>query len=90
MMTPAILHFMSGAIAMGYAAIAFCLFCSWRRNRIGLIGLFGVAFALLAIERVVFVLVQARDEYKPFVYLFRLAAFLVIIAGIVVQNRRRG
>lgn len=83
-----ILDFMSGAIAMGFAAIALFFFSFWRRSRISLFGLFGIAFALLAVERVVLLFVDAQDEFKPLVYLIRLAAFLVIVAGIVVQNRR--
>jgi hypothetical protein len=80
--------FISGAIAMGFATLALLFFSFWRRSRTGLFRLFGIAFALLAIERAVLVFVDAQDEFKPFVYLIRLTAFLVIIAGIVVQNRR--
>lgn len=80
--------FMSGAIAMGLVAIALFFFSSWQRSRISLFGLFGLAFTLLALERLVLVFVDPNAEFSPLVYLIRLAAFLVIIAGIVVQNWR--
>lgn len=80
--------FMSGAITMGFAAIAVFFFRSWRRSRISLLGLFGLAFALLAFERAVLLLVEPEDEFRPFIYLIRLGAFLVIIVGIVMHNRR--
>ncbi len=83
-----LLDFTSGAIAMGYAVVSWWFYCSWRRNRIGLVFSFGIAFFLLAAERVVLVFGEANDEYKPFIYLIRLAAFLIIIAGIVNHNRR--
>jgi membrane protein CcdC involved in cytochrome C biogenesis len=80
--------FMSGAIAMGFGVISLFFYSFWRRSRISLFGLFGLAFTLLAIERIVLIWSDAQDEFKPFIYLIRLAAFLVIIIGIVVQNRR--
>ena len=80
--------FLSGAIALGYGAIALFFLGYWRRLGIRLFGCFAVAFALLAIERPILVFVEAQDEFQPAVYLIRLAAFLVIIVGIVLQNRR--
>lgn len=83
-----LVDFTSGAIAMGYLVVSLWFFCSWRRSRVSLIGLFGVAFLLLAIERVALVLAGASNEFSSFFYLIRLVAFLIIIASIVMHNRR--
>lgn len=82
--------FISGAITLGFAAIALFFFTYWQRSRTRLFGLFSLAFALLAVERFVLVFIEDDYEFRPLVFLIRLAAFLVIIAGIVVQNRRGG
>jgi hypothetical protein len=90
-MNAAILNaFMSGAIALGFATIAGFFFEFWRRTRVSLFALFAAAFALLAVERVVLVCVDAQDEFRAFVYLIRLGAFLLIIGGVVLQNRHPG
>jgi hypothetical protein len=81
--------FISGAVAMGCLAIALFFLNFWRRHRLGLFGCFALAFSLLAIERVVTLLGESLNERGPAVYLIRLAAFAVIIAGIVAQNRRK-
>ena len=80
--------FLSGAIALGYAAISLFFIGFWRRLRVRLFGCFALGFVLLAIERVILVVVEAQDEFRPAAYLLRLMAFLVIIAGIAAQNRR--
>ncbi len=89
MNSEAVLSFMSGAITMGYTAVAFCFLSSWWRGRNALIGLFAVAFFLLAIERVLYFFIPSENEYQPLVYLIRLSAFSLIILGIAVQNRRQ-
>ena len=43
----------------------------------------------LALERIVLAAVPAQNEYAPLVYLVRLGAFGLIIAGIVDKNRKR-
>ena len=48
---------------------------------------FTLAFLLLAIERMVWFAVSGQTEVLPIVYCFRLAAFLVIIAAILMKNR---
>jgi hypothetical protein len=84
----AINAFISGAAALALAASAVCFMRFWRRSHIRLFGLFSIAFFLLASERVVLVLVNPGDEFAAYLYLIRLAAFVVIIAAIVDQNRK--
>ena len=80
---------LSGGIAVAFGMIGVCFARSWRSTRIRLFSLFAVAFFLLTIERVVLILADPDNEFVPYIYLIRLAAFLVIIAAIIDQNRKR-
>jgi hypothetical protein len=68
-------------------AIALFFVRSWTRNGDRFFLLFGLAFGLMAVERCILVLVPAAHEFRPFVYLIRLAAFLLILAAIADKNR---
>ena len=81
--------FISGALALGFAAIALFFLNFWHQTNIRLFGLFALAFALLTIERIVLVAVNLDNEFEPYVYLIRLTAFVVIIGAIFDHNRRR-
>ena len=79
--------FISGAAGLAYFAIGISFVRFWRRSRIRLFQLFAIAFFLLAIERIVLVLANPDNEFAAYVYAIRLAAFVVIIAAIINQNR---
>jgi uncharacterized membrane protein len=81
--------FLSGGVAIASAMIGVCFVRYWRRSGIRLFLFFAIAFYLLTIERVVLVIVNPDNEFAPYIYLIRLAAFLVIIAAIADQNRKR-
>lgn len=88
MKDPLIIHaFMTGAIGMGFAAISLLFVDFWKRSSIRLFGAFAFAFALMAVERIVLVLVNVENEFASYVYLIRLTAFIVIILGIIDHNR---
>ena len=80
--------FFHGAICMACLTIALFFFRFWRRTADRLFVVFGVAFLLLMAERLVLVTIDASHEFAPYVYLVRLLAFALIIAGIVDKNRR--
>ncbi len=80
---------LSGGIAVAFGMIGVCFIRSWRSTRTRLFLLFAIAFFLLAVERVVLLLANPTNEFAPYIYMIRLAAFVVIIAGIVDQNRKR-
>lgn len=69
-------------------AISLFFVRSWSRTGDRFFLLFGLAFTLLALERWILVLVHAAHEFRPFVYLIRLTAFLLILAAIAIKNRR--
>lgn len=80
---------LSGVIFMTSIAVALHFLRLWRRTGDRLFSCFLAAFVALAFERVVLVLVLAQNEFAPFVYLVRLAAFAIVIAGVIDKNRAR-
>ena len=80
--------FLSGAVMLGAAAVGLIFLRSWRRTRDRLFGLFALAFWLLSLERWLLLLVPPEAEMRSWVYLTRLAAFIVILVAVVDKNRR--
>jgi hypothetical protein len=78
--------FVSGAIAMAYLVVALFFVRFWHRTRDALFMIFSVAFALLAASATAFALAGAGRE-EGWIYLFRLAAFTLIIVAILGKNR---
>lgn len=69
------------------ASLFFCKF--WKKTRDRLFLFFGVAFAILSVERLVLVLMSERSgESNAAIYLMRLSAFALIIISIVDKNRQ--
>ena len=69
------------------AALFFLSF--WRRSGDGLFLGFALAFVLMGANSVSSLLLESLDDQEPAVYLFRLAAFAVIIFAIWRKNRGR-
>jgi hypothetical protein len=82
------LQFISGAIMMGYMVIALFFFRYWRRTSESLFGVFAAAFAVLCCERIALLLTTPEHELRPFVYLIRFAAFMLILLAIIIKNRK--
>lgn len=81
-------EFFSGAIAMGFAVCAVFFLRFWRRTRDWLFLVFSIAFFLLALNQALTTLLGLPLEERSWLYLLRLAAFLMIIAAIVRKNMR--
>lgn len=79
--------FFSGAIAMGCAVCGLFFLRFWRRTGDRFFIAFAGAFWLLALQAATAV-GNIPDEVRSWTYLLRLAAFLLIIAAIVIKNRR--
>jgi hypothetical protein len=79
--------FLWGAFAFGatIAGLFFLRFYSETKDRFFLI--FAAAFWVLALDRVALTLITPADENRHYVYLIRLVAFLLIIAGVLDKNR---
>ena len=80
--------FVAGAIVAlcGIAALHFWKFHRQTGERF--FGLFALAFAILGVNFLFLAAVDRESEFRPHVYLMRLAAFVLIIAAIVEKNRR--
>jgi hypothetical protein len=84
-----VFFFLNGAAFMGALTCALFFLRFWRRSKDRLFGIFSASFALMAIERLVFVMsgVSAEDHLR--IYFIRLLAFLMILIGIWDKNRAR-
>ena len=81
--------FLFGAVFMACVAVALHFLRLWRRTRDRLFAFFFAAFIALAAERIILAALSAQNEFAPFVYLVRLLAFILIIAGVIEKNRGR-
>lgn len=80
-------YLLSGLVLMGdlIAALFFTRF--WRRSGDTLFAIFAAAFVLLALTQALLALTNVPVEERSWIYLLRLAAFVLIIFGIVHKNR---
>ena len=81
--------FLSGAVAFGFVIAGLFFLRFWRRTRDGLCLAFAFAFWLLGAGQALLTLADVLVEERSWLYLFRLAAFTLIIAAILRKNRRR-
>lgn len=78
--------FLSGAMMMGCWVASMFFLRFWRASSERLFLIFSISFGMMAVERVILELTDPLDEFRPYVYLIRLSAFLFLIAGIVMKN----
>ena len=79
--------FLSGMIAAGYLVAGLFFLRFWRRTGDGLFAAFAAAFWLFALNQAAVAFLGLGDENRGWIYLLRLAAFVLIIIGIVYKNR---
>lgn len=79
--------FLSGAVALGFAACALFFLRFWRRTREELFLAFAVAFLLLGAGQTILALANIPTEERGSIYLIRLIAFLLILLAIYRKNR---
>jgi peptidoglycan/LPS O-acetylase OafA/YrhL len=80
--------FLNGATVMGSLACALFFLRFWRQSRDRLFAFFSLAFVALTGNWLLLTLFNASDETRHYLYLLRLAAFLLIIYGIWDKNRK--
>ena len=80
--------FISGATCITSAAIALFFLRFWHGSGDRLFVIFALAFAVFAVNRLILVLLGDDDENTTYVYLARLAAFVLILIAIADKNRR--
>lgn len=81
-----IVSFFSGATMMCCLGITLFFWRFWKKTSDRLFLFFAVAFGILGFERIFILLMDIPDEFRPYVYLFRLFAFLIILIAIVDKN----
>ena len=81
--------FLQGATGMA-ALVSSAFFVKfWRETRDRLFGIFGLAFAAFALSRLLLVLIPSGSEHRVYIYLGRLAMYLLILYAIVDKNIRK-
>ncbi len=81
-------EFIAGAITMGALVAGLFFMRFWRKTRDRLFLMFGLAFWMLAANRLALSCVPEEDEVRTFLYVIRLCAFLLILVAIIDKNRR--
>ena len=85
-MIEAIPNFLGGAIVLGYTLISVFFLKFWRRTRDKFFGYFAFAFFLLGLGRIIEAITRTNETTTPYVYAFRLLAFITIIFAIMHKN----
>ncbi len=80
--------FLSGAVTFGFLVAGLFFLRFWKRTRDKLFLAFAFAFWLLGLNQGLIGLTDIPVEERSPLYLFRLAAFALIIASIWMKNRR--
>ena len=80
-------YLLSGLIVAGDLVAALFFLKFWRRSADALFAIFAAAFLLLALGQALLALTNVPVEERSWIYLLRLAAFTLIIVGIVHKNR---
>ena len=81
------LSFVAGAICCAYLTAALFFLKFWKETRDRLFALFALAFAVLAANRALLVLLRDVHEAHPWLYFVRLLAFVLILIAILDKNR---
>ncbi len=73
--------------AMACFGVAVCFARFWWQTTDRLFAFFAVAFALFGANTVLLAAINPAHESRHLLYLLRLAAFVVIIVGVIDKNR---
>jgi hypothetical protein len=77
-----------GAVGMASLIAATFFIRFWRATRDRFFLFFAASFATLSLDWVALALTDLRGETRHYLYMVRLFAFALIIAGAVDKNRR--
>ena len=83
-----LLDFLSGAITMGFLVAGFFFLRFWKRTRESLFVAFAAAFWLLGLVQALLAFTNIPVEERSWLFLLRLAAFILILVSIWRKNRR--
>lgn len=80
------LLFVSGLITAGFLVASLFFLRFWRRTGDAFFAIFAAAFVLLALNQALAALLGLPRDELGWIYLLRIAAFTLIIFGIVRKN----
>jgi hypothetical protein len=83
-----LIPFLSGAVSAGFLIAGLFFLRFWRKSRDGLFAAFAVAFWLLGLNQALLTFSSVPAEERTWLFLLRLAAFVVILAAIWRKNAR--
>ena len=83
-----LIDFLSGAITMGFIVAGLFFLRFWKRTHDGLFIAFALAFWLLGLGQALLSFSDIPVEERSWLYLLRLAAFLLILVSIWRKNRK--
>ena len=86
MSDPSVNKFLAGMVTAGFLASGLFFARFWARSRDCLFLAFAAAFWLLALNQMLVALVHGAGGQRVWLYLMRVAAFLLIAAAIVRKN----
>ena len=78
---------LSGMKVMAALVIGLYFLKFWRQTHDRLFAYFSAGFGLFAVNVFLLALNDRASEARPYIFLFRLAGFLLIIVGIIAKNR---
>jgi hypothetical protein len=87
-MSGPVLPVFAGAVAALSLVAALFFLRFWRRTGDRFFLLFALAFAIDGASRLVVAAIHLPDEFEPFSYVPRLVTFALIIAAVVLKNRK--
>jgi len=80
------IDFLNGIVAAGSLGVGLFFLRLWSESRDRFFVLFGLAFWMLALDRLALAWAAPANENMHYFYIVRLVAFLLIIAAIVDKN----
>jgi hypothetical protein len=82
-------QFLLGGLVISCAVTGLFFMRFWRKTHDRLFVIFAVAFWTLGLNWLLLAFYRGGEEYRPALYVMRLVAFVLIIAGIIDKNRQR-
>jgi hypothetical protein len=83
-----LIDFLSGAVTTGFVVAGLFFLRFWKRTGDGLFIAFAFAFWLLGLGQALLSFTDIPVEERSWLYLLRLAAFLLILVSIWWKNRK--
>lgn len=83
-----LIPFLSGAVVAGFLVAGLFFLRFWKRSRDGLFAAFAIAFWLLGLNQALLTFSSVPAEERTWLFLLRLAAFVLILAAIWRKNAK--